>query len=269
MRRPKVSPQVPPRSVTGLTRARARRVSASFATPDRPSGSLPPTQALRAAYRLAYAHFGHLGWWPGDTPFEICVGAILTQNTSWRNVERAIHNLKQAAVLSPSALHALPIARLAELIRPSGYYNVKARRLRAFLAVLVEGFDGALDRMLTGATAVVRQRLLAIPGIGEETADSILLYAGQHPVFVVDAYTRRACARHGWCAPDIAYGELQRICANAFSSAKTTDHVDLLRDAHAQWVMIGKDFCRPREPRCDLCPLRELLPMPLPSAAKS
>lgn len=224
-----------------------------------PSGS-SPEPALLAAYRLSRHHFGHLGWWPGETPFEICVGAILTQNTSWRNVERAIGQLKAAGALDAHTLFALPVQRLAQLIRPSGYYNVKARRLRAFLTVLVQQFDGAVDRMLAGATPAVRERLLAIPGIGEETADSILLYAGEHEVFVVDAYTRRACARHAWCAPDIPYGDLQRLCARAFSRVETADRLDLLRDAHAQWVMIGKDFCRPRAPRCDGCPWRGLLP---------
>jgi endonuclease-3 related protein len=142
------------------------------------------------------ARFGHQDWWPGETPFEVCVGAILTQNTNWTNVERAIANLKSAGVLAPEKLFALPEAELARLIRPAGYFNVKARRLRFFLRVLVQEFDGDLKKLFTGDTAAVRARLLAIHGIGPETADSLLLYAGGHHSFVIDAYTKRIFERH-------------------------------------------------------------------------
>src|ERR1019366_5036017 len=154
-----------------------------------------PTGALRRAYRQMRAHFGHLHWWPGETPFEVCVGAILTQNTSWSNVERAIANLRAARVLEPKPLFALSESKLAALIRPAGYFNVKARRLRSFLRVLVEEFGGDLDRLFAGDTAVVRERLLAINGVGPETADSMLLYAGGHHQFVIDAYTKRIFQR--------------------------------------------------------------------------
>ena len=155
-------------------------------------------RALRRAYRLMLAHFGHLHWWPGETPFEVCVGAILTQNTSWSNVERAIANLKAARVLEPRKLFALSESKLAALIRSTGYFNVKARRLRSFLRVLVEEFSGDLERLFAGDTAAVRERLLAIHGVGPETADSMLLYAGGHHRFVIDAYTKRIFHRHGW-----------------------------------------------------------------------
>src|SRR5512140_3507359 len=155
------------------------------------------TRALRRAYRLMHGHFGHLHWWPGETPFEVCVGAILTQNTSWSNVERAIANLKAARVLEAKKLFALSESNLATLIRPAGYFNVKARRLRSFLRVLVEEYGGSLKRLLAGDTAAVRERLLAIHGVGPETADSMLLYAGGHHRFVIDAYTKRIFQRHG------------------------------------------------------------------------
>jgi endonuclease-3 related protein len=218
------------------------------------------TAALRRAYGLMRRRFGHQGWWPGETPFEVCVGAILTQNTNWTNVERAIANLKAADVLEPRRLLALPPARLAELIRPAGYFNVKARRLRAFLDVLVREFDGDLARLLGGPLATARARLLGIHGIGPETADSMLLYAGGQLVFVVDAYTRRIFARHGWCAPEADYAAVQRLCEAALNHRPVAARLDYWQDYHAQLVAVGKDFCRPRQPRCDTCPLGPLLP---------
>lgn len=204
--------------------------------------------------------FGHLGWWPGETPFEVCVGAILTQNTSWSNVERAIANLKAAHVLEPRALFELPEPRLAALLRPAGYFNVKARRLRAFLAVLVLEFQGDLARLLGGSVGAARDRLLAIKGIGPETADSMLLYAGGQLRFVVDAYTRRIFARHGWCAPGVEYGELQDLCEASLGHRSSSQRLDYWQDYHAQLVMVGKTCCRTRNPRCSACPLESLLP---------
>jgi len=206
------------------------------------------------------AHFGHLQWWPGETPFEVCIGAILTQNTSWSNVERAIANLKAARVLEPEKLFALSESKLAALIRPAGYFNVKAGRLRSFLRVLVEEFGGDLERLLAGETAAVRERLLAINGVGPETADSMLLYAGGHHRFVVDAYTKRIFQRHGWSGADSSYEDLQRLCERALGQKPRSKRLDYWQDFHAQLVMVGKDFCRPREPRCAECPLKPLLP---------
>jgi endonuclease-3 related protein len=222
----------------------------------------PPQQAeeLRRAYRLLRGHFGHLQWWPGETPFEVCVGAILTQNTSWSNVERAIANLKAAGVLEARTLLALDEPKLAALLRPAGYFNLKARRLRSFLRVLVEGYGGELERLFAGETVAVRERLLAINGIGPETADSMLLYAGEHHRFVVDAYTRRIFHRHGWCAADAAYEDLQRLCESALDHTPRSKRLDYWQDYHAQLVIVGKVFCRPREPRCAECPLKPLLP---------
>jgi len=214
---------------------------------------------LRRAYRLLRRRFGHQHWWPGETPFEVCVGAILTQNTAWANVERAIANLKAARVLEPRALFELAEARLAEFIRPAGYFNVKARRLRSFLRVLVEQFDGDLEQMMAGDTVTVRVRLLAIHGVGPETADGMLLYAGGHLSFVIDAYTKRIFQRHTWCGASATYADLQQLCAGALNHRPGAQTLDYWQDYHAQLVMAGKDFCRPRQPRCAECPLNSLL----------
>jgi len=217
-------------------------------------------KALRRAYQLMRAHFGHLHWWPGETPFEVCVGAILTQNTSWSNVERAIANLKAARALEPRQLFALTESQLAALIRPAGYFNVKARRLRSFLRVLVEEFGGSLERLFAGETATVRERLLAIHGVGPETADSMLLYAGGHHRFVIDAYTKRIFQRHSWSGAEAGYEDLQRLCERALDEKARRERLDYWQDFHAQLVMVGKDFCRPRQPHCAECPLKPLLP---------
>ena len=172
------------------------------------------------------ARHGHLGWWPGDTPFETCVGAILTQNTNWGNVRRAIANLEAAGVLEPRKLLVLGEPQLAVLIRPAGYFNIKARRLRAFLQVLVEEYGGKLEHLFAGETKVVRERLLAIYGIGPETADSMLLYAGGHHSFVIDAYTKRIFQRHGWSGGDADYEQLQRLCESALNHKPRQQRLD-------------------------------------------
>ena len=219
---------------------------------------------LRLAYELMRERFGHQHWWPGETPFEVCVGAILTQNTAWMNVERAIANLKAARVLEPAKMFALPEAKLAELIRPAGYFNVKARRLRSFLRVLVEGYGGDLRQLFTGETPVVRERLLAIHGVGPETADSLLLYAGGHHSFVIDAYTKRIFQRHNWSPKSASdYDGLKSLCETALNQKTGAALLDYWQDYHAQLVMVGKHFCRKRAPRCDECPLKTLLPVEL------
>jgi endonuclease-3 related protein len=230
------------------------------------------TASLRRAYKLMRARVGHQHWWPGETPFEVCVGAILTQNTAWTNVERAIANLKTARVLEPEKLFTLPEAKLAELIRPAGYFNVKARRLRSFLRVLIEQFGGDLERLFAGKTSAVRERLLAVNGIGPETADSMMLYAGWHHSFVIDAYTKRIFERHGWMGKcgkwkaesgengEASYDELKSLCESALNQKTGAARLDYWQDYHAQLVMVGKHFCRTRAPRCDGCPLKPLLP---------
>lgn len=216
--------------------------------------------ALRYAYRLMRRHYGHQNWWPGETPFEVCVGAILTQNTNWANVERAIDQLHRERRLTPRRMYALEEGELAQLIRPAGYFNVKARRLRAFVAVLVEEFGADLKCFFSGSTEAVRRRLLEIPGIGPETADSMLLYAAEHLSFVIDAYTRRIFARHGWCEEGAGYEELQQLCESSLNHMSGVRRLDYWRDYHAQLVNVGKDFCRTRNPGCSECPLQSLLP---------
>ncbi len=227
-----------------------------------PDPCAPAPHDLRRAYRLLHTRFGHQHWWPAQTPFEVCVGAILTQNTSWTNVERALQNLRARNLLEPRRLFQLPEHDLAELLRPSGYFRVKARRLRAFLRVLVEEYDANLEHLWLGTPQQARNRLLQIHGIGPETADSILLYAGRLPFFVIDAYTRRVFTRHGWCSSNPTYAELQQICTIALSRNPPGRRLDFWQDFHAQFVMLGKHYCRASRPRCDQCPLKSLLPNP-------
>jgi len=209
-------------------------------------------QWLISAYHALDNHFGNLHWWPGDSPLEIIVGAILTQNTAWQNVEKAIVNMKTALLFSTEALFAISESDLAELIRPSGYYNVKARRLKAFFAFLQDLFLGKLDVMLNEETRSLREKLLRVKGIGEETADSILLYAVGKPVFVVDAYTRRILMRHGVIQEKITYGEIQSL----FMEHLPHD-APLYNQYHALLVITGKNYCK-KKPRCQECPLNHL-----------
>jgi endonuclease-3 related protein len=204
---------------------------------------------LKTIYEKLYAFYGPQYWWPGDTPFEITVGAILTQNTNWANVEKAIDNLKVHHVLNARALHKLPFQTLAALVRPSGYYNIKAKRIRAFLNFLVEKYGGSLGRMKNDETRTLRKKLLAINGIGPETADSILLYALKKPVFVIDAYTRRIISRHDILDANVRYDEYQD-----FFHCELDQDVHLFNEYHALLVRVGKEYCR-SQPRCERCPL--------------
>jgi endonuclease-3 related protein len=199
--------------------------------------------------------FGPQHWWPGDSPFEIMVGAVLVQSTAWRNVERAIDNLRDAAVMEPAALYKLPPTELAELIRPAGYYQVKAKRLRNLLQYVVERHGGSLEVMFKTSLATVREELLEINGVGPETADAILLYAGGLPTFVVDTYTHRILARHGWVGYDATYDEIK----DYFETALPADPA-LFNEYHALLVRVGKDFCKRAAPQCEGCPLSPLLP---------
>ncbi len=225
-----------------------------------PCKSLKSVSPLRQAYRLMHRAHGHLNWWPADSPFEICVGAILTQNTSWKNVELAIANLKKARALSLKKIYNLTHDELAQLIRSAGYFNIKAKRLRNFVDVVVDKHGASLKRFFKGNTKTVRQRLLAINGVGPETADSMLLYAGGHSSFVIDAYTKRIFERHGWCAANADYDELQSLCIQSLSQKRGVAKLDFWRDYHAQLVVVGNHYCKPRNPLCDECPLKTLLP---------
>ena len=216
--------------------------------------------ALRTAYQLMRDRNGHQGWWPGETPFEICVGAILTQNTNWTNVEKAIENLKEAKALDLIVVHRLPNADLAELIRPAGYYNLKAARLKSFVNAIASQFDLRLEKLLNLSSGTLRKTLLEINGIGPETADSIILYAAQQTSFVVDAYTKRIFSRHHWIKEAASYDDVKTLCEQNLIAPCDQSLLDHWQDYHAQLVAVGKDYCRPRSPRCQECPLQPLLP---------
>lgn len=211
---------------------------------------------LLQVYERLLDAFGPQRWWPGDSPLEVLVGAVLVQNTAWRNVERAIASLREAGVMEPRRLYALPPDELAELIRPAGYFQVKAKRLRNLLAFLIHQYDGSLEAMFRTHVSTLREQLLAIHGIGPETADAILLYAGGLPTFVVDTYTHRILARHGWIGYDAGYHEIK----DHFESALPAD-AQLYNEYHALVVRVGKEYCRRAGPRCEECPLAELLPV--------
>ena len=213
-------------------------------------------KTLRDMYDTLYAHFGPQHWWPGDSPFEIAVGAILTQNTNWGNVEKAIHNLIENGALSAKTLHRMDRKKLASLIRPAGYFNVKAGRLKNFLAFLSTRFRGSMKKMQTGDVRTLREGLLSVNGIGPETADSILLYALEKPVFVIDAYTKRVLSRHSLASEQATYHELQELFHNSLPA-----DIPLFNEYHALFVMLGKHYCKPK-PKCSVCPLEHLPVLP-------
>lgn len=214
-------------------------------------------RALRLYFETLDRALGPQRWWPARTRLEVIVGAILTQNTSWTNVERAVANLRRAKLLSVSALTRVPPARLAACVRPSGYFRQKAAKLKAFLEFLRRGYAGSLARMFRAPTEELRTALLGVHGIGPETADSILLYAGERPVFVVDAYTRRILLRHALIAEKEGYEEVRA----RFEQGLPADP-RLFNQYHALLVQVGKRWCRPREARCAACPLGDFLPAP-------
>ena len=213
------------------------------------------TAILREVYQRMFDALGPQHWWPGQSPFEVMVGAVLVQNTNWQNVEKAIDNLREADLLEPHALYEVPQEELEELIRPSGYFHIKARRLHNLLEFFVDRYDGSLEAMFGTDLPSLRRGLLTVGGIGPETADSILLYAGGLPVFVVDTYTHRVLARHGWIGFDADYQMIQ----DYFQSSLPEDTA-LYNEYHALLVRVGKEYCRKKSPRCTRCPLRELLP---------
>ena len=214
---------------------------------------------LLDVYEALRSAFGHRGWWPGESPFEIMVGAVLTQRTNWRNVRKAVESLKDAGCLAPEALAALEVAELERLIRPAGYYRQKAARLKVLANWLLERAGGDPANLEGVPTDALREELLALRGIGPETADSMLLYALERPTFVVDAYTKRVVVRHGLLDEGCSYFELKDL----FEQALPED-LGLYKDYHAQIVELGKRCCRPR-PRCATCPLHPLLGDPLAS----
>jgi endonuclease-3 related protein len=210
------------------------------------------SNVLLDIYDRLFKSFGKQHWWPGDTDFEIIVGAILTQNTNWGNVEKAIKNLKTAKIFTPRKLYEIDIQELAELIRPSGYFNVKAKRLKHFIEWLFLEYNGSLPKMFKQDCVKLREELLSINGIGRETADSILLYAAKKPTFVIDAYTKRVLVRHELIPEEYEYEEMK-----AFFEENLPEDVSLYNEYHALLVRVGKYYCKPKE-QCEECPLKEL-----------
>jgi endonuclease-3 related protein len=239
---------------------------------------------LRRYYETLYAAWGPQHWWPAQSRFEVMVGAILTQNTSWKNVELALTKLRSARALSMQAMRDVPLEDLEQLIRSAGFFRQKASRLKTFISFVDSRYSGSLDRMFAQPTNELRAELLALNGIGHETADSILLYAGNHPVFVVDAYTRRIVERHGLFAPSTKYDEIRKAFEQALSrerapsalrlhedrptihspsrmsNAKRSALAQRFNDMHGLIVQVGKHACRSKIARCDRCPLRLFLP---------
>jgi len=209
------------------------------------------TSLLLSIYKHLYDHFGPQHWWPAETPFEVIVGAILTQNVSWRNVERALANLKERGLLTPESLAQVPEEELGELLRPAGYFRGKARKIKAFLAHLFTQHQGQLERLLNQPADQLREELLGLWGIGPETADSIVLYAAGQPSFVVDAYTLRIFSRLGLLPAGTRYQE-----ARDFFQKHLPPDGTLFNEYHALLVALGKDYCRKRRPRCNDCPLQ-------------
>ncbi len=246
---------------------------------------------LRGYYTALYHAWGAQHWWPAESPFEVIVGAYLTQNTSWTNVERALTNLRSAGILSVGGIRKIRMNRLEKLIRPSGYFHQKARRLKTFIAFLDKNYGGSLENLLAQPTARLREELLSLNGVGPETADSILLYAGNHPVFVVDAYTRRVLDRHNILPTAADYEEIRRLFERALapiaqqqskhpeslpappagirgaahppsvmSTAPRTAIVQVYNEMHGLIVGVGKYHCGKSKPKCDDCPLQPFLP---------
>jgi endonuclease-3 related protein len=239
-----------------------------------------PDHTLRAYYRTLLRAWGPQNWWPARHRFEVIAGAFLTQNTAWGNVERALDNLRRARCLSAASIRRVPLPRLERLVRPAGYFRQKARRLKGFVAWLDARHGGSLERMFALPTDELRAELLALNGVGPETADSILLYAGGHPVFVVDAYTRRILDRHRILPFNAPYDEIRHTFERALrraseprrlgrnprhpvsrmSAAKLSPAARRYNEMHALLVAVGHQYCRKSEARCEHCPLAPFLP---------
>jgi endonuclease-3 related protein len=209
-------------------------------------------KALNFIYKRLYESFGPQGWWPADTKLEIIVGAILTQNTAWANVEKAVSNLKKKKILSVKNLKEIHINKLAKLIKPAGYYNVKAKRLKTFIDFLINNYDGSIKKMFKKDYLKLRADLLNINGIGQETADSILLYAGNKPIFVIDAYTKKILSRHHLIDKDAKYSTIQNLFMDNIEKDPK-----FYNEYHALLVNLGKNICT-KIPHCQICPIKDI-----------
>ncbi len=241
---------------------------------------------MRAIYRKLSRKWGRQHWWPAETPFEVILGAILTQNTSWTNVERAIVNLRSAKMLSLEGIRKLPLPKLEELVRSSGYFRQKAQRLKSFVAFLDARYGGSLEQMFATPTEQLRAELLSQNGIGPETADSILLYGGNHEIFVIDAYTRRILGRHLAVSDGAKYDEIRNLVAralqrerpaesyrpgrherpqvheaSAMSTAQRSPLAQVYNEMHGLLVQVGKHYCLKQQPKCETCPLGSVVPI--------
>ncbi|HTR25681.1 MAG TPA: hypothetical protein VMI10_17020 [Terriglobales bacterium] len=248
-----------------------------------------PDQEIRAHFRTLYKAWGQQHWWPAKSQFEVIIGAYLTQNTSWTNVEQALQSLRQASILSVSGIRRMPVRKLEKLIRSSGYFRQKAHRLKAFVQFLDKRYQGSLKRLFAQPTARLREELLSLNGVGSETADSILLYAGNHPSFVVDAYTRRILERHALIQPAATYEEIRELFQRALaplteetlecpaespasvpagschppskmSTANRTAEVQVFNEMHGLIVGVAKNYCKKSQTDCERCPLNKFLP---------
>ena len=204
-------------------------------------------------FQLLFDHFGPQGWWPADTQIEIVVGAVLAQNTNWQNVEKALDNLRDNNLLNIEALVSIDIESLAGHIRPSGFFNVKAKRLKALLGMIEGEYSGDLEQLFTDELWAARENLLSVKGVGEETADSILLYGGKQPVFVVDSYCHRVFSRHNLLDEETDYQTIQQTFM-----VNLPEDAQLFNEYHALIVAVAKKYCKKKKPLCDLCPLKDI-----------
>jgi endonuclease III related protein len=218
---------------------------------------------IRLYYQALSRAYGAQRWWPAHTRFEVIVGAFLTQNTAWNNVEKALRNLRRAGILSVAGIRRIPLLTLEQLVRPSGYFRQKAGRLKGFVEFLDREYGGSLQRMFSQTTATLREELLSLNGVGPETADAILLYAGKHPVFVVDAYARRVLDRHRITRFSSGYDEIRNLFETALAAPAATngraESAAIFNQTHALIVQVGKNHCR-KEASCEGCPLERFLP---------
>ena len=253
---------------------------------------LAPEARVARIYETLWSRWGPQHWWPAQSRFEVIVGAFLTQNTNWSNVETALKKLRSGRVLNVRGIRQIPLAELETLIRSSGYFRQKARRLKNFVAFLDQEYGSSLTKMFAQSTAMLREQLLSLDGIGRETADSILLYAGQHPIFVVDAYTRRLAIRHGMAVESATYDDLRVLferglrrireqcnenklepggaahLPSRMSVALRSPLAQTFNEMHGLIVGVGKKYCFKSDPVCDRCPLKSLLPAALGPAPR-